>query len=219
MRDYTDSTTRSQGTVSAANTLKNRTTYDDARVGARWWNNGWACSMATSLCTAMTPPQVSPSWKQCRFGFDPLIQPDDMIHIWLGWLRRVAGTSRCRLAVPADHVPHISDPFAMSVRRFLAESNLSLQEATPTPNTTHTTIMDAVIDLKMSDKDIRAINWVRLHLRVTRLSDLYSADGKRRYTGTDPDSLHSKETGLWPRVGKPGPAGVEAWKRHIVEER
>ena len=43
-----------------------------------------------------------------------------MIHIWMGWLRRVAGTSRCPLATPNAHIPHISDPFAASTRRFLA---------------------------------------------------------------------------------------------------
>ena len=120
----------------------------------------------------------------------------------------------CPFEDPHKDLPHLRDPLARSLRLFLAESHLAIGDTSHgTSSGDH--IMDIALQLNLSPKTIRQINAVRLHLQVTELTDLMSADGTRRYRGLNPDGVPSRSTLLWPRIAPPSRSAIKAWRRFL----
>ena len=117
----------------------------------------------------------------------------------------------------------MNDPYFTCIRKFLAETDLSI--ATPNtlrltpPRTNDSALMDEVIKkYGKSPKKIREFNQCRLYLRVIYLSDLTNGAG----TAVHPNALSSsyrdhvgQTKWMFPRQEIPPPKSWKTWKQLI----
>ena len=120
---------------------------------------------------------------------------------------------------PTTSLPHIPLTWLSSIRTFLRDIDGHLQmpdasEGVPkNTRTSDTCLMEAVLNLpKGSNADIRAFQRVRLHLGVTLLSEITTADGqfitREAWIGTR--ARHSPL--LWPFQPLPGRQSIRVWQ-------
>jgi hypothetical protein len=77
--------------------------------------------------------------------------------------------------------------------------------------------MDVFVALNLAPEDLITLNEVRMYKRVSRLSDITSADGtlliESYLTAASPSH---KTTFEWPRCQRPSPNHVALWKDTVV---
>jgi hypothetical protein len=130
-----------------------------------------------------------------------------------------AGLGVHSLTDPHVYAPHISPGWLQSVRAFLHEVDGSLHnlqtflDAGP-HRTNDVFLMPGIARAASAPSEVTRFNYCRLYLRVQRLSDLASADGRfidPRWLHNDPAPLSSSLQ--WPHQGKPGHIGWRLWRR------
>ena len=74
--------------------------------------------------------------------------------------------------------------------------------------------MDIFIDELVDQDELKWLNWCRLHLHVTTLSELTTADGRSLTAAAlrGEPSGHFKEAYNWPRTRRPGPSHWALWR-------
>ena len=75
-------------------------------------------------------------------------------------------------------------------------------------------LMDIFIDELVDQDELKWLNWCRLHLHVTTLSELTTADGRSLTAAAlrGEPSGHFKEAYNWPRTRRPGPSHWALWR-------
>ena len=105
----------------------------------------------------------------------------------------LAGTSKHILELPSIAIPHLTDPYLVSIRTFLAETDLSIvtpktMRITP-PRINDSALMDkGLAKFEKSPKKIREFNQCQLYLRGIYLSDLTNGAGTELHS----DALTSR---------------------------
>jgi hypothetical protein len=100
---------------------------------------------------------------------------ESLLQINLRWYMLIAGVSFQPLSFPEIVLPHLEGAGLNSTHVFLAHSRSQLLiPGLPTPQAFRkfdAFIMDAVLDLHYTAGQIRQVNWCRLFLHATRLSE------------------------------------------------
>ena len=141
--------------------------------------------------------------------------------ISLQWAQVTAGVGFYLLGEPDRFLPHAVGKWFLSLRDFLADSELTLEVANTykvTKRRDHDRIlMDDALAGWYTDSDIQAINRCRLYLQVECLSDICTADGLKLDPGLQlkPPTVTSTSTMQWPRQALPGRISWAAWRRFI----
>jgi hypothetical protein len=77
--------------------------------------------------------------------------------------------------------------------------------------------MEAVLNLNYTAGQIKQVNWCRLYLQVTRLTEIATLNGSSidpiAWTGDDRLSSHHD----WPRQGRPGRTSWSLWRRTMTK--
>ena len=147
-----------------------------------------------------------------------------MMQIELQWCQVQAGTRKHLLAEPSDAIDYIETCWIMSIRDFLRTYGLRLDltsHAVPKEQATMDEfIMDAICERgECTATQLQRINACRMFLRVTRLSDIASADG----TYIRPECLKGNEihafrsTMRWPRQGRPPKVWWNLWAKTLKQ--
>ena len=99
--------------------------------------------------------------------------------IALHWAQFSAGVSFPILTKPKTPLPHLESVWFSNLRTFLASHDLTIEIANPgilsSQRQNDDSIMDMVI--KFANHEIRRINYSRLYLNVTLISDITTASG------------------------------------------
>jgi hypothetical protein len=103
--------------------------------------------------------------------------------ILVRWAQMQAGTSKPILEDDQD-IPYIENKWIVTLQQFMKQIQASIKEENPCtiPHTRKHDqhIMDAFLKSPaVSEKDYAALNYCRLYLKVTTLSDIVTSDGKR----------------------------------------
>jgi hypothetical protein len=145
-----------------------------------------------------------------------------MIKIELDWCHVQAGTADHLLENPCTKIDYIETCWIMSIRDFLRMYNVRLEF------TEHSHpeklcegdefIMDALRTRgQCTPRDMQRLNACRMHLRVSRLSEIASVDGTR----LRPDVLKGADSGIhlsetrWPRQARPLAVDWKFWSKKL----
>jgi hypothetical protein len=103
--------------------------------------------------------------------------------ISLRHLQTEAGVSFDLLATPQVELPYLTDCWILSLRRFCADSNISLRvRRNRIPSVSRegdSMLMDKAITLGLTKQELIDLNLVRIFLGVTTVSDIATADGSK----------------------------------------
>jgi hypothetical protein len=135
-----------------------------------------------------------------------------LLRIAVSWCQFQAGTSTPILTNVTTHLPHLESRWIPSLRQFLcriqASIELDLTYIPPKQRIHDEHIMDHVISSgKFTNKEITQVNYCRMHLQVTTVSDVCQANGTFideafRDGNLDESSSSSK----WLHVNQPRPS-------------
>jgi hypothetical protein len=122
---------------------------------------------------------------------------------------------------PVSNLPHLDSPWLDSTRTFLAHSRSQIIiPSLPSPKPFRQNdqiIMDMVIRLSLSAGQVKKINYCRLFLQVTSLSEITNLEGKHidliAWTGSTRIKSHHD----WPRQGRPGSRTWALWRNAITD--
>ena len=146
----------------------------------------------------------------------------NMMKIELDWCHVQAGTADHLLEHPCTKIDYIETCWIMSIRDFLRMYNVRMEF------TEHSHpvdlcegdefIMDALrIRGQCTPREMQRLNACRMHLRVSRLSEIASAQGTRLRSdvlkGTD-SGIHLSEA-RWPRQARPLSADWTFWSKKL----
>jgi ribonuclease HI len=147
------------------------------------------------------------------------------MRIELQWCQVQAGTRKRLLAEPTDDIDYIETCWIMNIRDFIRSYGLRLDMTTyeePVAQSRQDEfIMDAIRERGgCTATQLQRINACRMFLRVTRLSDIASADGKslRKECLMGRQANPFVSTMRWPRQGKPPKVWWSLWRnklRHV----
>ena len=109
--------------------------------------------------------------------------PRKLALVTLAWAQLLAGTQQPVLSKVTNTLPHITPiKWIPSIREFLLSISGRMEvenlPATPLKREHDQFLMDIAIDLYSESYDPQLLNACRLHLQVTLLSDIITADGK-----------------------------------------
>ena len=140
----------------------------------------------------------------------------------LRWIQLLVGSQHHFLSKHykgnTDFLPH----WYKSVRKYLTESGISCIITDSTARLQRTgdiVLMDHPSLRRFTPAQILHVNAVRLHLKVTTLADIATADGTRLRPGVRKGSnLHiPPATTLYPRQPKPGVEAIRTWSLFITQ--
>jgi hypothetical protein len=136
-----------------------------------------------------------------------------LLQINLQWYTLISGVSFAPLEFPTRvSLPHVEGAWLNSTCRFLAHSRSQLLIPTPPLQRFREhdhLIMDVVIRLNYSASQIRQVNWCRLYLQASRLSEITILVGTAIHpAGAWTGAAHLASHHNWPQQGCPGP---KAW--------
>ena len=130
------------------------------------------------LHTVQGEGQVTSLLRNIRHGSNP----DRMQRIAIAWCQLMAGTGTSILHDVDTRLPHLETKWIPAVRSFLQSirARIELEEdyVPPTQRERDSYLMDYVTKSpKFTDAEVRLINYCRLYLQVTTVSDITLADG------------------------------------------
>jgi hypothetical protein len=142
-----------------------------------------------------------------------------MIRIELQWCQSQAGTSINLLECPDIAIDYIERCWVMAVRDFLLTYNLRLeftQLVRPEKQCVlDIFIMDAIrTSTTCTATELQRINACRMFLKVSRLSEITTADGSRicQEVLKGKDSAVYLSSDRWPRQGRPPKQWWNLWR-------
>ena len=144
-----------------------------------------------------------------------------MLHISLDWCQIIAGVSYPILRHPNKHVPHKERCWIINLRQFLKQNNLAIDLTTtwiePTQREGDFHLMEK-LGPPYSKLLSTRINYCRLWLRVSRLSDITHTDGKTLLKDAlYGDQLHHRRSTLtWPRIPRPPQTFFTLWRKALL---
>jgi ribonuclease HI len=151
----------------------------------------------------------------------------DMIRCTLRWQQRLAGTTVPILEQPSQNLkPLLETGWITAVRDSLHATGLTLQFTDPSEQSGPTEqklrefdehIMDKLLT-RYSGAALYKINACRLYLRVSRLSEITSADGKNLKPGILDGTAATRELASitsWPRQENPNRTWWNTWSKAI----
>ena len=105
-----------------------------------------------------------------------------LVRIALHWAQTVAGVSTGLLQEPATNIPHLEAKWFGSLRDFLTAANTQVvvddDGVVPKQREHDRYIMEVLMSSgKYTPAELRRLNYCRLHLQATLLSDIATADG------------------------------------------
>eukprot|EP00978_Attheya_sp_CCMP212_P000100 scaffold186_cov32-Attheya_sp.AAC.3 len=139
------------------------------------------------------------------------------------WAQLQAGTSKPILEDHQD-IPYIENQWMVTLRNYMIQIKATIQEekpwTIPSARVHDQHIMDAFLQSpSIPKKDYAALNYCRLYLRVTTLSDITTSDGKQIMhailTGYRDLHLHVDPT-EWPHQAKPDKPTWNKWENHLL---
>lgn len=150
-------------------------------------------------------------------------QIGDIIRITLSWLQQFSGADFPLLQYPSRETVHFPDKWITEFRRFLTSVNGSifLPDYQTFPKHRHGDcyIMSEAHRHHFTPADLSHINNVRLHLQVTRISDISTATGKHLLFSANeqpgPHQFPSTSIELWPNQPKPPPSSWTKWRQFM----
>jgi hypothetical protein len=133
----------------------------------------------------------------------------------------IAGVSFAPFQFPSSNLPHLDSAWLDSTRNFLAHSRSQIIiPSLPSPKPFRQydqIIMDMVLRLSLSAGQVKKINYCRLFLQVTRLSEITNLEGNHidptAWTGSTRLQSHHD----WPRQGHPGSRTWALWRNAITD--
>jgi hypothetical protein len=132
-----------------------------------------------------------------------------LLQINLRWYTLISGVSFAPFEFPGVSLPHLEGAWLNSTRHFLAHSRAQLLiPSIPQPKLFRDHdhfIMDMAIRLDYPASQIRQINWCRLYLQASRLSEIMTLEGTAIHPGAWIGSERLASHHDWPRQGCPGP--------------
>ena len=116
-----------------------------------------------------------------KFWRTPDSIPGKLLRITMAWAQKCAGISTPILQDPTTKLPHLPSQWLKSLRTYLSDtqSSITLQEA-PIPTLQRDRdcfLMDLALTLGYRPGDLRRLNYCRLYLNVTLLSDITTVTG------------------------------------------
>jgi hypothetical protein len=142
--------------------------------------------------------------------------------IELDWCHLQAGTADHLLEYPCTNIDYIETCWIMSIRDFLRMYNVRMEFT----DHSHPValcdkdefIMDALRTRgQCTPREMQRLNACRMHLRISRLSEIASASGTQLRSdvlkGTD-SAIHLSET-RWPRQARPLPVDWRLWSKKL----
>jgi hypothetical protein len=145
-----------------------------------------------------------------------------VIRIALDWCQLIAGVSYPILDNPGRKIPHEEKGWITTLRRFLNAKHLSIHLTSswtePQQQEGDFHLMDTLSPRHTPLKATR-INYCRLWLRVSRLSDITHTDGKSLIKAAlygDP-LPHRRSSLQWPRVPRPPDSFWKLWRTAILQ--
>jgi ribonuclease HI len=145
-----------------------------------------------------------------------------MMRIELQWCQVQAGTQRHLLAEPTDDIDYIETCWIMCIRDFLRTYGLRIDMTTNEEPVVQSLkdefLMDAIrVRGECTATQLQKINACRMYLRVTRLSDIASADGRHiRMECLKGQQLHAFQSKMrWPRQGNPPKNWWTLWSKTL----
>jgi hypothetical protein len=143
-----------------------------------------------------------------------------LLQISLAWWQLQAGVSWSLLEFPKQPLAYLDFTWLTSIRDFLCSinGNLLIADATTSvpqrTRTSDTFLMDTILALpNVTTPELQAFNRARIHLGVTLLSELTTADGKSLTTEAWHGDRLRHSPLLWPYQPAPGPASRRTWQR------
>jgi hypothetical protein len=145
-----------------------------------------------------------------------------MMRIALDWCHVQAGTADHLLEYPNTKIDYIERCWIMAIRDFLRTYKNRMKFAAHSHPVTlcdkDEFIMDALrIRGECSPNELQRLNACRMHLRVSRLSEIASADG----TSLRNESIQGKDSAIhlsktkWPRQARPLKSDWTFWRRKL----
>jgi hypothetical protein len=133
-----------------------------------------------------------------------------MMRIELDWCQVQAGTAAHLLEDPSSDIDYIETCWIMAIRAFLCTYKVRMEFTTHSHPVTlcegDEFLMDALrLRGNCSPSQLEKLNACRMHLRVSRLSEIASADGSNLRS----DPLDGNDAGIhlsatkWPRQARP----------------
>ena len=138
----------------------------------------------------------------------------------MAWLQKSVGTSVSILTDTHTRLPHLETKWITSIRTYLGTINSHLN-LTVIPMTTlqrqhDPYIMDTLLLMRLRPAEVRQINFCRLFLNATLISDITTANGK----AIKPHATHGieitspvKDEAI--KQAKPFPPTWAAWRRFL----
>jgi hypothetical protein len=146
-----------------------------------------------------------------------------MLLIMIAWAQLETGMGFALMASPEKKVPHLECAWLQSIRTGLAKTNARIERtesavyADRRSDDCH--LMDQICESKgFTDNQVRRINACRLFLKVTLLSDIMTACGKRihpaYYEGAE-TITHNWASVTYPRQARPDKTSWAFWRRAL----
>ena len=140
-----------------------------------------------------------------------------MIRIGVHWAQYTSGIGVPILEAPAIKLPHLESKWLQGLQFYLTDVNGLIRLDNPgVPSLQRQNdqyLMDMVLaDPKWKPIEIKRINWCRLYLNVTTLSDITNAQGHQLDPGIYYGNLESIQAQcMWQCVNQKKPDG-SSWK-------
>ena len=145
----------------------------------------------------------------------------NLLKVALAWFQQQTGVSYSILATVTTPLPHLESKWIKSLRDFLASTTIHLtvdDPAIPPPQRERDLhLMDVILESRaFTDAEIRKLNYCRLHLKASTLSDITNVDGitldKAKLSGSV-SFLSSVSHGDFIHQDKPSDTAWQLWRR------
>ena len=104
-----------------------------------------------------------------------------LIWIIISWSQFYSGVSYSILECPTQPIPHLVGKFVISVRNYLSiiggQINITPTFVQDPLRKGDRSLMETAIQSNFSDAELKKINYVRLYLKVTHLSEICNTQG------------------------------------------
>ena len=128
-----------------------------------------------------------------KFWRTPQSIPGKLLRVTMAWLQKSAGTSTPILEDTHTRLPHLEAKWISSIRTYLGTINSHLNLTgilmPKLQRQQDAYIMDIVLSMRLRPAEVRRINFCRLFLNATLLSDITTANG----TTIEPHATHGHE--------------------------
>ena len=164
-----------------------------------------------------------------KFWRTPTTKPGRMLHATYAWAQYCAGVGWPIFSIPGTKLKYLESAWLASLRNYLASIDASIEVGNPfippRQRVNDVFIMDIALEMgRFKPVELRRINYCRLYLGVTLLSEITTAGGNRlepsMYWGNPPAHI---STATYHKVTQSNP-NAKAWKAwrkllHLIAHR